>query len=341
LKTGPTYRVLFHRRLVSPTAGINGGNLKLRDCYNHVAGADDLTAAIYFSPETVWNEHRGNHWSDLRTQGLSKWEIVENDILFFAGGDWRVLPEEQRHHPPVPVINIAHPRHTRPEDPRNEFLQHPAIRIAKSENGARILRDYGVNGPVFVIPDGIDLGLLPPVPAEKDIDLLVIGRKEPALAKRIYRKLQWNNRWKRRRLNIQVQLPPPLPTRNDFLQLLSRAKIALCLPLQADRGFEGFYLPALEAMALKTLVICPHVVGNLGHCIDDYNCLVPRYQASDLLKGVRKMLVLDEVKKQTLVRNGLATAEKHRIENERTAILELLRKAPDLWNRPELFNMPN
>ncbi|MCB0704757.1 MAG: glycosyltransferase [Saprospiraceae bacterium] len=331
-------RVLFHRRFLTATAGINGGNLKLKDCFDHVAHSEKYQAEVYFSPDSIWSEHAGNHWLELRKKGLKQWKIQAGDILFFAGGDWRVLTNAEKLNPPVPVINITHPRHTRPEDPRNNFLKFPAIRIAKSETGAKILEEYGVNGPIVVIPDAIDLGLLPELPEEKDIDILVIGRKEPDLAKRVYRKLKWQNRFRKKKLNIAIQLPPPLPTRLDFLNLLSRAKIAVCIPLQEDRGFEGFYLPALEAMALETLVVCPHAVGNVDHCIDGYNCIVPAFTERGLLKGVRKMMNLSSEEKANLIQNGLLTADKHQIEKERAAILQLLDRAYDLWTKSELFD---
>lgn len=351
-------------------AGTNGGNLKLRDCYNHFLASDQWRPSIYFSPETVWNEHPGNYWSDLKAQAIPQWTVKPGDLLFFSGGDWRVLSKRARTRPPVPIINIVQPRHTRKDDPRNVFLQHPAIRIAKSQKGAEILREYGVNGPLFVIPDSIDLSNLPPIPEQKDIDLLIIGLKEPELGKALLEKIEKatssspprglggaisstpkqtinpspprglggaSDLRKSKKLSIHLQLPPKLPTRNDFLKLLARAKTVCCLPLQADRGAEGFYLPALEAMALDVLVVCPPAVGNRDHCLDGVNCLMPNYDLEAIYSAVVEALNLPDDTRQKLIDGGRQTAQKHDLAEERRAILDLADRAYDLWAQADLF----
>lgn len=335
--SGPLPKVLFHRRFRSPLAGSNGGNLKLRDCYDHITYSDQYIPTVYFAPDTVWNENKGNYWSDLRSNALPKWRVDPGDILFFSGKDWQVLSPEQMIKPPAPIINIVQPRHIRKEDKRNAYLDYPAIRIAKSQNGADLLNDYGVNGPLFVIPDAIDLGILPEVPKEKDIDILIIGLKQPDFAQSLFTLLNtWNDQQKKG-LNIEIQLPPKLPTRMDFLRLLSRAKIAACIPLEPQRGAEGFYLPALEAMALQCLVVCPHAVGNIDHCLHDINCIVPEYHPEAMFKGVQQMLDTPEETKNKYLQNGNETAERHRIENEREATLDLVHRAHEIWRDKSLF----
>ncbi|MEM1319713.1 MAG: hypothetical protein AAGG75_05615 [Bacteroidota bacterium] len=330
-------RVLFYRRLKRFLAGTNGGNLKVRDYFDHVYHSDQYAPYIYFSEETIWHDNPGNVWQSLRAEALPKWEVQDSDLLFFSGADWLVLNEADRRRPPAPVINIAQPRHTRPEDKRHAFLRYPAIRIAKSPRGADILRAYGVNGPLFCIPDAIDLKSLPPIPANKDIDILILGLKQPELARALEQRLQSLNRFRLRQLNIVAQLPPKLPTRADFLRLLARAKIVACIPLSVAEGSEGFYLPALEGMALECVVVCPHAVGNLDHCLHDYNCIVPEFTLDGLAAGVKTALQLKAPKKRKLIQQGLDTVDKHRIEKERAAFLDLLHQAPELWADKSLF----
>ena len=50
---------------------------------------------------------------------------------------------------------------------------------------------------------------------------------------------------------------------------MARARVTLYLP----NRLEGFYIPALEGMALGTLVVCPDSVGNRSYCRDGENCL--------------------------------------------------------------------
>ena len=52
---------------------------------------------------------------------------------------------------------------------------------------------------------------------------------------------------------------------------MGRARVTVLVP----NPKEGFYLPAVEAMAAGTLVVCPDCVGNRAFCLDEVNCLRP------------------------------------------------------------------
>ncbi|OAV44834.1 glycosyltransferase [Lewinella sp. 4G2] len=325
-------RVLFYRDLRSLNSGSNGGNLKVRDAFDYFRESDLWNPKVCFSPETKWFPERPNLWTDLRDEGIPRLDPQPGDLLFFSGRDWLALPAAERRKPPVPVLNIAQPRHVRPEDGRREFLAHPALRIAKSAHGASILSEHGVNGPLVTIPDAIDLGALPQVPKQKDIDILILGLKQPTFGKQVYEGLSAWNEEMGLGLRLHLQLPPKLPTRNDFLELLARAKVVACIPLELERGGEGFYLPALEAMALQTLVVCPHSVGNLGHCIDGVNCIVPPFTPEGLIRGVKQMWEADSTWQQALRTAGRETAEAHDRPAEKRALLELADQAYDMWS---------
>src|SRR5690606_20582397 len=130
---------------------------------------------VYFNPKTIWFDNPGNVWSTYKNSNdeIKDWEIEKNDILFLSGVDWMILDEKQKRNPPVPRVNIAHPRHTRPQDKRNKFLKYPAIRITKSSLSKSILEKYGVNGPVFLIPDAIDPKDIPAPNINPNIDILI------------------------------------------------------------------------------------------------------------------------------------------------------------------------
>jgi len=333
----PKRRVLFHRSWTQYNGGTSGGQLKVRDAFEHIKASESFVPQVYFNPETVWFDNPGNYWLPYRSEGLSSWAIEPTDLLFFAGHDWKILPPAVAAAPPVPIINIAQPRHTRPEDPRHLFLQYPAIRIAKSSLGKKILEDFGVNGPVYLIPDAIDFSQLPAAPVASDLDVLIVGLKNPDLATRLYKKLQWKNRWQRKNWKIAVQLPPKLPTRADFLALVNRAKIVVFLPLDAAHGAEGFYLPALEAMAMSKLVICPFAVGNIDFCIPDKTCLQPEYNERALRKTVVSALGMDSAAQQQLIQAGKAIAANHDIKLEKERLLKLLEDADKIWQDVSLF----
>lgn len=314
-----TVRVLFRRDY----RRFFGGHLKVWDYYNHVRAMPGVEPQIYFTPGSVWDET--NPWRDERARVLSRWEPAATDVLFLAGTDWEALDPQDRERPPRPIINlIQHVRQADPGDRRFPFLSHPATRICVSPEVAGALRATGrVNGPIHTIPNGIDLEALPaPRPeAEREIDLLVVGVKRLLLPRKLALTLGW-------RLARALDRPPgriefllrKVP-RHTFLGLLSNARVALFLPNRT----EGFYLPALEAMALETLVVCPDVIGNRSFCHDGENCLRPSYDERALVEATRRALTLDGAARANMIARGLASAAAHSLTAERAAFHRLLR----------------
>jgi hypothetical protein len=334
-------RVLFHRSWTKYNGGTSGGQLKVRDAFEHLKYSELFYPAVYFGEETIWYDNPGNYWDPYRKDAVQKWKIEPDDILFFAGKDWKILDQATAKAPPVPIINIAQPRHTRPEDPRYSYLHYPAIRIAKSSIGKQILEDFGVNGPVYLIPDAIDFSLIPAPNAHPENDLLIVGLKNEGMAKQLYTRLQNRNRWRWNRWKIKVQLPPKLPTRSDFLKLVNDSKIVLFLPLDAERGAEGFYLPALEAMVMQKMVICPYAVGNIDFCLPNKTCLQPEYQLDALLHAALTALKMNEERRSQFIKAGTAIAQNHGLPQERTAILKLLEQTDEIWADKSLFRHRN
>lgn len=90
-------------------------------------------------------------------------------------------------------------------------------------------------------------------------------------------------------------------------------------------------------MALQALVVCPHAIGNVDHCRDGVNCLVPEFTVDGVVEGVKTMHGLTAMKQRAFKRAGLETAEKHDLIQERRAILELAGRAQEIWAQQELF----
>lgn len=331
-------RVLFYRTWNHYNGGTNGGQLKVKDAFEHISNSEDFKAAVYFPPTTLWSDNPGNYWLPYRSQGLNYWQIMPKDLLFFSGKDWEVLSQEDAQSPPVPVINIAQPRHIRANDHRRSFLRYPAIRIAKSSIGKKILEDFGVNGPVYLIPDAIDMNKLPPNNPQPDLDVLIVGLKNPGMAKAIKFRLDAVSFLKRKDWKIRLHIPPGLPTRQDFLHLLNRSKIVVCLPLDTQRGAEGFYLPALEAMAMEKFVICPYAVGNIDFCVADKTCLQPQLEVNDLCKATIKALNMSEADRQNIIQEGKKISTNHSFDKEAKALVALLQKADEIWQNDKLFH---
>lgn len=333
-------RVVFHRFFNIYNGGTSGGQIKVRDYFEHLKDSEYFLPKVYFNPETRWFDNPGNVWTSYRNtlDELKVWKIQKNDLLFFSGVDWMILDEKQKRFPPVPIVNIAHPRHTRPQDKRNKFLKYPAIRITKSSLSKSILENYGVNGPVFLIPDAIDPKDIPSPKLNPEIDILIVGLKNPELAKKIYKTQLFLNKFRKKKLVIKVQLPPKLPTRTDFLNLVNNSSTIVFLPLEEKFGSEGFYLPALEAMFMKKLVVCPFAIGNIDFCIDGKTCIMPKYNFWSILLSIKKALNLTNFEREQLLSNAFEITKNHLLENEKKALIDLLNQVDTIWNDKTLFN---
>jgi hypothetical protein len=331
-------RILFNRYFNIYNGGTSGGQLKVRDAFEHFMASDSFEPKVFFHKNTIWFDNPGNLWLPYLNSEYQvlDWEIKEGDVLFLAGKDWDRLAVKFCKSPTVPIVNIAHPRHTRKEDPRNGFLKYPAIRITKSSLSKKILEEYGVNGPIFCIPDAIDPSVLPSFNPKPDIDLLIVGLKNPLLSKKLYRFFKIKYGFKIH-FKIVEQSYPKLPTRSDFLALLNRASTVVFLPLEEKYGAEGFYLPALEAMFLRKLVICPFAIGNVDFCLKDHTCLMPNYSFWDIVKSVGESLKMSQEKKSQMIENAYAIAQNHHIDKERQSYLSLLDNVDDLWGNADYF----
>ena len=174
------------------------------------------------------------------------------------------------------MINLLqHVLHASPDDPlgRRTFLPNKAIRICTSSEIAKAIEATGiVRGPVFAIPNAIDMQELEavPRPPERDIDLLVLATKQAP--------------WAGARGAVRAVRPvtrrhpardfPPGPAAADGAR-----RVTLYLP----NRLEGFYIPAAEGMALGTLVVCPDAIGNRSFCRDGENCLMPPYEVDAIV----------------------------------------------------------
>ena len=324
--------VLFYRDFQMFT----GGHLKVWHYFNHVRRSGTHWPHIRFTAESVWDET--NPWWPLRDEVLHSWRHIVPDVLFLEGLDWRRLGGAARERSPVPVLNLIQGvRHADPARERYSFLGYKAVRICVSEEVKQaILATDRVNGPVFVIRNGLDLPALPP-PGEADCDVLIAGLKNRDFGVQLRERIlaaagrdgealgSTRRRFGRTRLRIEV-LTRELP-RETFLRDLQRARVGVFLP----RVSEGFYLPALEAMALGTLVVCPDVGGNRSFCLPAHNCFRPEYTLDAIARATAEALALSPQDRVAMLEKARETARDHQIERERAEFLAILRNLGDIW----------
>jgi glycosyltransferase involved in cell wall biosynthesis len=310
--------VLFFR----DSRRFRGHDLKLWHYFNHVLSSPDHTPYVEVFGEDGWDE--GNPWSEAHERTVRGGMDLEPDVLFLSGIDWQHVEPAHRARSPIPVINlIQHVKHACPDDPlgRYAFLSHRAIRICVSPSVQSALESTErVCGPIFTIPNCIDLDDLgASAGAGKDIDLLIAANKAPELGRALAGRLASPDR--------VVRLVDSWIGRSEFLELVGRSRVGIFLPLEK----EGFYLPPLEAMALRTAVVCPDCIGNRAYCRPNRNCLRPEYTEEEIA-GAAELLLRDPPRVAEMVEQGESTAREHDLRRERASFLEILTRADELWD---------
>jgi glycosyltransferase involved in cell wall biosynthesis len=311
-------KVLFYRDFKRFT----GGDLKVWDYFNHVLSSPAHSAEVSFSESSDWSD--SNPWSHAREYVVSDGTAADADVLFLSGVDWRRLDPAARAESPVPIINLVqHVKHACENDPlgRNRFLPHKAIRICVGPEVTRALEKTGrVRGPMFTIPDAIDFDEVArhATPGERQIDVLIVANKQPGQGRDLTDRLKQSGR--------TLHLADTRIPRAELLDLMGRAAVTVMAP----NPKEGFYLPALEAMALETVVVCPDCIGNRSFCIDGSNCFRPPYETESIVEAAEAALTrrgqLGEMRER-----ALGTARDHDLAHERQAFLEVLARVDELW----------
>lgn len=307
----PASYILFYRDF----QGLTGGHLKVWHYCCNVQQSQRFSPSIFFTPASLQDE--SNPWFGIHPSPLLGWNPNLASILFLAGLDWLAVPET----PPCPVVNlIQHIRHGDLADPRYSFLSRRAIRICVSEEVTESIVSTGkVNGPVFTIPNAIDLETFPSPAQVRNIPLLIAGLKNPVLAEELAARF--------RAAGLIALCQTGFLPRSDFLDLLGRSETVAFLPMSK----EGFYLPALEGMAMGALVVCPDCIGNRSFCIDAYNCFRPEYTIDAIEQMVWSSLAMIPIERETMLHEARQEVNRHSLSQEREAFLAILDNLASIW----------
>jgi glycosyltransferase involved in cell wall biosynthesis len=310
--------VLFYRDFRRFT----GGDLKVWDYFNHVRATPGYEALVRFSDESVWDET--NPWHQALEHVVPEGAALDPDVHFVSGVDWRQIDPAIRADSPVPVVNlIQHVKHACRNDAllRYRFLPHRAVRICVSPEVTAAIEATGtVHGPVFTIPDAVDVAALERMerPARRDLDLVIAANKQPQLGARIAERL---SRPGRTAALLDTRIPRP-----ELLSWLLRARVAVLIP----NPKEGFYLPAIEAMALGAILVCPDCVGNRSFCEPGSNCFRPAHEEDAIVADAESALA-GEGDPDGMAERARATARLHDLAGERRAFQDILARLDSLW----------
>ena len=309
--------VLFFRHLPR----FSGGHLKVWHYFNYVRHSAGYRPYVCFSKESIWDE--SNPWFSVQEGPDDSCGPARPDLFFLGGRDWRLLDWSGCDRPTAPKINlVAHVRHADPDNSRYGYLTRKAVRICVSEEVRQAVVDSGrANGPIYVIPNGIDLTDLAPAieSARKRNDLVIAALKEPRLGRELAQRLE--------AMGHRCELLTERLPRAEFLARLNDARVTVFLPHRT----EGFYLPALEGMALDTLVVCPDCVGNRSFCLPGYNCFRPDYTLESVLDAAVAALAVPPAEREQMLNRARATAAEHTLTREREAFLAILENLSQIW----------
>lgn len=295
--------MLFVRRW----GGVNGGQIKVFDYAKHVAGSGLFEPWLFLAPGSTPLD------PSLAFDGLRTADDPDAaDAYFLAGLDWRVLDAAGVRIGARPVVNLIQGfGHTEPGDAKHAFLDRPALRICVSPAVAAEIRATGrANGPVIAIENGLDPAIASR-PVERAARVVIAGQKNAAIALEVGAALE--------RRGVPAEVLTATMARDAFLDALAGATVAVVLPHER----EGFFLPALEAMALGCAVVVPDCEGTRAYCIDGESASVCAYSA-DAIAGAALRVWDDPALAARLTAGGRAQAERHSLARERAQFVDAL-----------------
>lgn len=319
---GEVRRVWFHRQYERLT----GGHVKHAQYVAHVRQTPGFAPRLTFSPAPATTpallREQDALWPLCTEEAAADWAPAAADLFFLAGTDWRYMLAKGLDRLPNPKINLLQGiRHAQAGDELRPFLRQPAIRICVSPEVAAAVAATGeANGPLLTIPNGTDLQHRPMDAARwRGQAITIVGYKEPALAAALAERLDASGTPHR----LFAEFLP----RDQFIDALAASAVAVCLPWAE----EGFYLPALEAMAAGCLVVTLDCIGNRSVCRHGRNCLVASRDAAALAATIAEALRLSPAARARLLVGAAETARSHSLAAERQRFQAVLRDVDALW----------
>ena len=294
-------RILF----VKKSGRQSGGHVKFHDYFDHAFAHPQLEPNIYLTHDR--SSDNGSIWEGVASERfVREFDVGRFDLLFIDGRDWELLLPAASHKAVIHLLQDF--RHADPFDPRFAFLSRPATRICVSAELAAAVRRHA-NGPMAVIPNGIPIDLF--APGEKRAgSVLIWARKDRELGKALRTRL--------REHDVRL-LTRPVP-REEFAGMLAKSEVFVGL----TRAREGFFLPAIEAMASGCAVVCADAIGNRGFCIDGQTCRFARFGDVDDHARLVEELLSDREHSRALRQCAIEMSQTFTLQRERELFYALL-----------------
>ena len=319
--------VWFHRGYRTVT----GGSIKHSHYFEHVLrmpGFAPKVALVGEPANDAYARTLRQLWPARDHAVVARWEPGPRDVLFVEGVDWRFLAKSGLENLPNPRINLIQGiQHVHEGSERYGYLVERAIRVCVSQEVADAIAATGrTRGPILTVPNGTDVTPFEPAgqgsPAgygNRHFAVTILGYKSPDLAAALSERL--------RSEGIDALLLRRFLDRSTYLGLLAESRVAVCLPYAE----EGFYLPALEAMASGCLVVTLDCIGNRGFCHRDESCLVAEPGPDALFAATKRALAMPPPERAQMHRRAHETVVKHSLDAEREGFQAILGDVDRLW----------
>ena len=321
--------VWFHRDYQRMT----GGQLKHAHYFDHVHRLPGFEPVMTLGGEPSDQAlHEIRALWPLEGRLVSRWAPKPCDVFFLAGEDWRYISAAGLEGLPNPRINLIQGvRHARVGSELHGYLGQRALRICVSAEVADAISSTGrVNGPVLTIPNGLEMAPVDRAHRSREARgqaVVIVGYKMPDLARALSGLLVARD--------IAHHTLLEFLDRRDFLALLADTEVAVCLPWAE----EGFYLPALEAMASGCTVVTMDCIGNRGFCHHEANCLLGS-DAESLAKAVQRAVAMANPERHAFRRRAGETVAAHSLDEERARFHAVLNDIDDLWRADGQQSVP-
>ena len=320
--------IWFHREYERFT----GGQLKHAHYFGHAQDTPGFQAKLTLGRKEASVELEREREALWPVLPVDQWRPAQRDVLFLAGTDWRYLKKASLEQLPNVRINLVqHVRHAHVGSELYGYLSQRAIRICVSQEVADAIVATGqTNGPVLTMPNAIDL---PPDagiarPLNRPSRILIVGYKRPALAEALATRLD-DARIPHRALIDFLARPA-------FLDALAGCDIAICLP----REEEGFYLPALEAIASGCVTITLDCIGNRGFALHRSTCLVADDNVDSLFEATKAAIDMPDDERRRIRVEAQRMTAAHSLATERQRFQAILHDVDRLWRSPAHETIP-
>lgn len=299
-------RILFPRDFKETTDGkirTSGDHVKVRDYFEHALAHPELDPYFYFTPRSDYET--SDVWDGVPPKRIVReLDATAYDLFFVTGKEWKLLPRDIAGERLIQYVQSI--RQCEPEHKLFRYFKRRAHRICTSDEVAAMTAPH-IDGEPVVIPDGIPLDIFRPGGERRPRSVVIWGRKQPEMAEGLARALT--------KRGFTVDLLIDYLPRREFARRLAASEIAITLAART----EGFFLPALEAMACGTAVVCADSLGNRSFCIEGETCLMPPRGNIAAHAAAAERIAEDRPFADAMRTRALEMAQSFSLERERAA----------------------